>query len=81
MHEIMGIYACISAFVMIGLEHSIANLFLLPLGKLAGAEVSIADMVFKNILPVTIGNVIAGAVIFGGGYSYLYGKLGGNTKD
>ena len=39
----MGIYACISAFVMIGLEHSIANLFLVPLGKLAGAEVSIAD--------------------------------------
>lgn len=79
--KIMGIYICISTFVMCGFEHSIANLFLIPLGIKAGAEVSTADMYLKNILPVTLGNIIAGAVIFGGGYSYLYGKLGGNEKD
>ena len=39
------------------------------------------DMVIKNVLPVTIGNILAGAVIFAGSYSYLYGALGGHSKD
>jgi formate/nitrite transporter FocA (FNT family) len=39
------------------------------------------DMVMRNIVPVTIGNILAGAVIFAGSYSYLYGALGGHTKD
>jgi len=79
--KIMAIYVCISAFVMCGFEHSIANLFLLPLGISAGAELSVMDTVMKNVVPVTIGNIIAGAVIFAGSYSYLYGALGGHSKD
>jgi len=79
--KILGMWPCISGFVMMGFEHSIANLFLLPLGVAAGAEVSVMDMVVRNIVPVTIGNILAGAVIFAGSYSYLYGALGGHTKD
>jgi len=79
--KIMAIWICISAFVMLGFEHSIANLFLLPLGAAAGGELSVADMVLKNIIPVTVGNIIAGAGIFAASYSYLYGALGGHTKD
>jgi formate/nitrite transporter len=79
--KILGMWPCISGFVMMGFEHSIANLFLLPLGAAAGAEVSVMDMVVRNIVPVTIGNILAGAVIFAGSYSYLYGALGGHTKD
>ena len=66
---------------MCGFEHSIANLFLLPLGKAAGAEVSTMDWVMKNVVPVTIGNIIAGAGVFAASYSYLYGALGGHEKD
>ena len=62
-------------------EHSIANLFLLPLGMRAGASVSVMDTIVKNILPVTIGNIIAGAVVFAATHSYLYGALGGHKKD
>jgi formate/nitrite transporter len=79
--KLIGIWINISAFVMIGLEHSIANLFLLPLGMAAGADISTADMWMKNIIPVTLGNIIAGAGIFAGSYSFLYGKLGGHEKD
>ena len=50
-------------------------------GMRAGADVSMMDAFMKNILPVTIGNIIAGAVIFAGSYSFLYGKLGGHSKD
>ena len=64
---------------MIGFEHSIANLFLMPLGMKAGADVSMMDIFMKNILPVTIGNIIAGAGVFSGSYSFIYGALGGNS--
>ena len=79
--KMVGAWFPVSAFVMIGFEHSIANLFLLPLGLAAGADASVKDTIVKNIIPVTIGNIIAGAVVFGGSYSYLYGALGGHTKD
>ena len=37
-------WPCISGFVMMGFEHSIANLFLMPLGAAAGAEANLVDM-------------------------------------
>ena len=79
--KIIGIWFPISAFVMCGFEHSIANLFLLPLGKAAGAEVSTMDIIMKNVVPVTIGNILAGAVVFAASYSFLFGGLGGHKKD
>ena len=49
-----------------------------PLGLLGGAELSLMDVIFKNLLPVTLGNAIAGGIIVAAGYSYAFGKLGGN---
>jgi len=74
--KMVGIWFPISTFVAIGLEHSVANMFLLPLGLLGGAEVSFMDAIVKNLIPVTIGNAIAGAVIVAAGYSYAFGALG-----
>lgn len=74
--KMVGIWFPISTFVAIGFEHSVANLFILPTGLLANADVSLADVIFKNLVPVTIGNAIAGALIVGAGYSYAFGKLG-----
>ena len=51
-------------------------LFLLPLGLLEGAELSISDVIVKNPIAVTIGNAIAGAIVVGAGYGYAFGKLG-----
>lgn len=74
--KMVAIWFPISTFVAIGCEHSVANLYLLPLGLLAGAPLSLGDVIIKNILPVTIGNAIAGVVMVGMGYSYAFGKLG-----
>lgn len=52
----------IPAFVAIGLEHSVANMFIIPAGIMAGSGVSWGDFFMKNLIPVTIGNTIAGAV-------------------
>ena len=54
-------------FVISGAEHSIANMFVLPLGKLLGAQISWGEVV-ANIIPATIGNIIGGLIIAGAYY-------------
>lgn len=72
----IGILLPISAFVSIGFEHSIANMFLLAAGLFAGAPVTVMNAIVRNLLPVTLGNAIAGALVVGGGFSWQFGKLG-----
>lgn len=74
--KILSIWACIPMFVSIGLEHSVANIFFLPLGKLAGADLSLATIITKNILIVTLGNLIGGGLLLAGGMSFQFGALG-----
>jgi formate/nitrite transporter len=75
--KMVGIWFPISCFVAIGFEHIPANQYMVPLGMLAGAKVSVAEMFLKNFLPTTIGNTISGSLIVAGGYSYAFGRLGG----
>jgi ferredoxin-nitrite reductase len=73
--KMVVIFFPISAFVALGLEHSIANMFLIPLGILRGAKVSYADFLLKNLLPVTLGNIVGGAGCVGLGYAAAYGSF------
>jgi formate/nitrite transporter len=66
----------VSAFVCIGLEHCIANMFFVPLGIVVGANVTMWQFVAKNLLIVTAGNIFAGVVLVATMYSLIYGKLG-----
>ena len=52
----------IAAFVALGFEHSIANLYLLPLDMLAGGEVDL-ERLAMNVVPVTLGNLVGGVAI------------------
>jgi formate/nitrite transporter len=72
--KILAIFWPISTFVALGFEHSIANMFLIPHGMLCGAQVSVADMMLNNIIPVTLGNVFAAAVFVAGLHFYAYGR-------
>lgn len=67
MGKIMAILWPISGFVLLGLEHSVANMFLLPQGALAGATVP-PGAALSNLFWVTLGNVIGGA----GGVALAY---------
>ena len=60
---------------MLGLEHSIANLFLVPLGMMRGGKITAVEFLTKNLLPVTLGNIIGGAVCVGLAYSCIHGSL------
>ena len=52
----------VAIFVAAGFEHSIANMSLVPIGLLAGAEGSIGD-VARNLLLSTAGNIVGGAAV------------------
>jgi len=64
---ISKIFCCIlpiMTFVACGFEHCVANMFLIPLGLLAkGTSLGGQYVMFRNILPVTLGNVVGGLAI------------------
>ncbi|CAJ1451065.1 unnamed protein product [Effrenium voratum] len=78
--KMVGVWFPISMFIAIGFEHSVANMFILPAGIFSGAPLTWADVLVKNLIPVTIGNAIAGAFVVGAGMSFSFGRLG-QTKD
>ncbi len=65
--KILAILWPITAFVALGFEHSIANMYLIPLGLLAGAEGRLGGFL-ANLVPVTLGNIVGGA----GGVALAY---------
>jgi hypothetical protein len=62
------------------LEHSIANMFIIPFGIVSGAKLSFVGFLLKNLLPVTIGNIIGGAVLVAGINYAAFGSLFGFDK-
>jgi formate/nitrite transporter len=72
--KVLGVLWPVTAFVALGLEHSVANMFLFPAGLWAGAEAPLAG-VLGNLLWVTLGNVVGGAGGVALAYRYAYGAM------
>ena len=83
--KIAAIILPISAFVAAGFEHSVANMYFVPMGLLikwfdptftsnAGeyANLTLGNFFVKNLIPVTIGNIIGGAIFIGAAYWFIY---------
>ena len=67
---ISKIFACwfpIMLFVLCGFEHSIANMFFIPMGMVLGADINICQLVF-NLVTVTLGYIVGGAIFI----PYIY---------
>lgn len=86
--KIFAIWFCIGLFVISGFEHSIANMYFIPAGiaaaadsglaQLAGCDVSVltvGNFLVKNLLPVTLGNILGGGVFVGMVYWFTGRKL------
>ena len=69
--RILAIVFPVSAFVALGLEHSVANMYVLPIAAFAGMPMTGGDFV-GNLLPVTIGNMIGGGVLVALVYWVIY---------
>src|SRR5512138_443929 len=86
--KILAIIPPISTFVAAGFEHSIANMYFIPLalfvksdakflgtiGKTAAdfSHLTWGNFFVKNLLPVTVGNIIGGAFMVGLIYWFVY---------
>ncbi len=88
--KILSVIFPITAFVAAGFEHSIANMYFIPMGlaikQFAGemfwssignssadyATLTWGNFLLLNLLPVTIGNIIGGAVGVGVVYYVIY---------
>eukprot|EP01066_Platyproteum_vivax_P014496 Platyproteum_vivax@DN6489_c0_g1_i2.p1 len=70
--KVIMLWPPIVCFVMAGFEHSIANLFFIPVGMMYGANVSFFQLIFLNLIPVIIGNIIGGGFVIGCTYWYEF---------
>jgi formate transporter len=88
--KILAIIMPITAFVAAGFEHSVANMYFIPMGlaikygdpafyaqavEKAGkpfANLDVTNMFVNNLIPVTLGNIIGGAILVGAAYWFIY---------
>jgi formate transporter len=83
--KILAILFPITGFVAAGFEHSVANMYFIPVGWLiktldpafaasTGLDLSALTVngLIANLIPVTIGNIIGGVIMVGAIYWFLY---------
>jgi formate/nitrite transporter len=72
--KVAAMWLPIATFFAHGYEHSIVNMFVIPAGMLLGAPVSAGDWWIWNQMPVTLGNIVGGAVLTGIALAVSYPK-------
>ena len=77
--KVTALFFPVAIFVMAGYEHCVANMYYFTAGMIAqGAAgsygLTFGAIIMKNLIAVTIGNVLGGAGILGAGLWYIYGK-------
>lgn len=93
--KIMAIFFPIWLFITSGFEHCVANMYYIPAGILAKANVNWVEasqltpeklallnwkgFFINNLIPVTLGNIVGGALFVGGIYWFAY--LRDQSKD
>lgn len=70
--KIVGMWMPVQYFVSIGFEHSIANMFIVPLGIICGADVTFWDFIWLNLIPTTLGNIVGGALLIGAWMTLMF---------
>ena len=85
--KVLAVVPPIAAFVAAGFEHSVANMYFIPIalfvkrdGEWLGSTPGLPDVseltwsafVFDNLVPVTIGNIVGGALMVGAVYWFIY---------
>jgi formate/nitrite transporter len=72
--RIAGAWMPVLMFFAQGFEHSVVNMFIVPAGMMMGAKVSFSDWWVWNQIPVTLGNLVGGALFTGAALYATYGR-------
>jgi formate/nitrite transporter len=71
--KIVGMWWPIFAFVSLGLDHVVANMFFIPMGIWLGTPgVTVGLYIWKGIIPAGLGNIVGGAIFCGGYYWFMF---------
>jgi len=82
--KVLAIVFPVTAFVASGFEHSIANMYFIPMGILLKSQVAVAGVgavpaaltwggfLWRNLIPVTLGNIVGGGVFVATSYYLAY---------
>ena len=80
--KVVAIVFPISAFVAAGFEHSVANIYFIPLGMLLRNQATPAGLTefasldwagfARNLIPVTLGNIVGGSLMVAAVYHLIY---------
>lgn len=89
--KILALWFPTMAFVAMGMEHCIANMFFVPAAIFTGTDPRYLELVdtgsataltadwsrffIDNLIPVTLGNLVGGAVLVALIYCFIHGKL------
>jgi formate/nitrite transporter len=63
--KILAMWGPVVLFFSQGFEHAVVNMFVIPVGMMMGANVSVWDWWVWNQIPVTLGNLVGGMVFTG----------------
>lgn len=63
--KLIAMWMPIMIFFHMGFEHSVANTFLFPSGRMMGGTFSIADSFIRNEVPTVVGNLVDGLSFVG----------------
>jgi formate transporter len=79
--RVVAVIFPVSAFVAAGFEHSVANMYFVPLaiflaGDNAPESLNWTQFLVANLIPVTLGNLVGGAGLVGLVYHLIYGRDG-----
>ncbi len=72
--KVLAIFFPITAFVALGFDHVVANMFFLPAAHFAGVPGIGWDDILHNLVFAFFGNVVGAGVFVGGAYYWLYGR-------
>lgn len=90
--KVLAIVFPITAFVALGFEHSVANMYLIPAGLLLAknadalnalqaattlpdlGNLTVRGFLLRNLLPVTLGNIVGGSGLVALVYWFVYGR-------
>ncbi|HSG92680.1 MAG TPA: formate/nitrite transporter family protein [Methylotenera sp.] len=79
--KILTMWLPITIFFGLVFEHLVVNMFLFPMGMMMGAEITIADWLTWNEIPVILGNLVGGLVLTGGVLYATHYKTGKPTAE